>query len=90
MKFIDRFHVRRNISEQYPGVLYNLEQCRKEHRLFILVFMVQGIGVSNTIFQSEKFKKILRLLDILLHKQTVKSFNEFLAKAPWSAIRAKV
>lgn len=72
----------RNISEEYPRVLYNLKQCGKECRPFILFLMAQGIRVSNAIFQSERFLKILEPMDIHLHKQAVKSFHEFLAKAP--------
>lgn len=52
--------------------------------------MVQRIRVSNKIFQPESFQKNLKLLEILLHSQAMKSFNEFLAKGPWSAIRPKV
>lgn len=57
MKFTDRFHIRRNTSEQYPRDLYNLEQCGKECRLFILFLMVEGIRYQTQFFNLKDLKK---------------------------------
>lgn len=84
------FTLQETYLNHIPEFYITLSSAEKNADYLFCFLWCKESGYQTQFFNLKAFKKIQNCWTFFLHKQPVKSFNEFLAKAPWSTIRAKV